>query len=319
MVTMRYDADGRRVELVTRPAGGSDTTTTFRYQGTSLAQELTGGTISRTYLTDESGTIVKVCDPDCSGSNPQYLPTWNGHGDALALWKIETTGALTLANSYSYSTWGTPTTATHNGFADPRFRFLYVGREGVAWDDFGFGLGLEYMQARHYSPALGRFLQPDPSSAEANLYAYAGNSPISLIDPSGSYALPPSGRKFCERKYGEILAYFTKIATRYLEQLRGSPARTAQHPRAYENLQRGLKNLLNQYDNQGCGDKFKQLPRGVYRAANKPFPAPRSGANMMALLGAGAGGFAAGGVGWWLAKLLAPACGPVAPACLAVL
>lgn len=28
-----------------------------------------------------------------------YLVTWNGHGDAMALHRIESTGALTLANS----------------------------------------------------------------------------------------------------------------------------------------------------------------------------------------------------------------------------
>jgi RHS repeat-associated protein len=188
MVTMRYDADGRRVELVTRPNGGSATTTTFRYQGDALAQELTGTgtpTVVRTYVTDESGAIVKFCDPDCGGSNPQYLVTWSGHGDALGIWKINADATLTLANSFSYSAWGTPTTTTHNSYADLGFRFLYVGRYRVAWDN-AFGLGLEYMGARHYSPALGRFLQPDPSAAEANLYGYAGNSPVSREDSSGT-------------------------------------------------------------------------------------------------------------------------------------
>jgi RHS repeat-associated protein len=189
---MRYDADGRRVELVTPPNGGLATTTTFRYQGDALAQELTGTgtpTVVRTYVTDESGVIVKFCDPDCSGSNPQYLVTWNGHGDALAIWKVNSDATLTLANSFSYSTWGSPTTATHNGFADLGFRFLYVGRYGVTWDN-AFGLGLEYMSARHYSPALGRFLQPDPDAAEANLYAYADDSPITNADPSRTIAIP---------------------------------------------------------------------------------------------------------------------------------
>lgn len=41
------------------------------------------------------------------------------------------------------------------------------------------------MAARHYSPEFGRFLQPDPSAAEANLYAYTENSPVSRVDPSG--------------------------------------------------------------------------------------------------------------------------------------
>jgi RHS repeat-associated protein len=186
MVTMRYDADGRRVELVTRPNGQAAVTTTFRYQGSSIAQEYVGTSpvLSRTYVTDEAGGIVKFCDPDCTGSNPQYLVTWNGHGDALALWRINADGTLTLANSFTYTTWGAPTTATHNGIADKGFRFLYVGRYGVAWDN-ALSLGLHHMGARHYSPSLGRFLQPDPSALEDNLYRYAANSPATGADPTG--------------------------------------------------------------------------------------------------------------------------------------
>ncbi len=190
MVTMRYDGEGRRVELVTRPNGGAATTTAFRYQGSAIAQELTGTgtpTLVRTYVTDEAGTIVKVCDPDCTGTNPAYLVTHNGHGDALALWRITGDGSLTLANSYTYSTWGAPTTATHNAYPDLGYRYLYVGAQGVAWDN-ALGLGLLHMGARHYSPSLGRFLQPDPSALEANLYGYGANSPITRVDPSGEFA-----------------------------------------------------------------------------------------------------------------------------------
>jgi hypothetical protein len=42
------------------------------------------------------------------------------------------------------------------------------------------------MHARHYSPALGCFLQPDPDRSEANLYAYAANNPVTEIDPDGT-------------------------------------------------------------------------------------------------------------------------------------
>jgi hypothetical protein len=42
------------------------------------------------------------------------------------------------------------------------------------------------MHARHYSPLTGRFLQPDPSAAETNLYGYAGNNPATTVDPSGT-------------------------------------------------------------------------------------------------------------------------------------
>lgn len=35
-----------------------------------------------------------------------YLVSWNGHGDALALHSQNGDGTLTLANSFTYSTWG---------------------------------------------------------------------------------------------------------------------------------------------------------------------------------------------------------------------
>jgi RHS repeat-associated protein len=233
MVTMRYDAQGRRVELVTRPNGGSATTTTFRYQGDAIAQELVGGTVTRTYVTDEAGAIVKFCDPDCSGSNPQYLVTWNGHGDAAAIWKINTgTGALTLANSFTYSTWGAPTTATHNSIADLGFRFLYVGRDGVAWDN-AFGLGLEYMSARHYSPVTGRFLQPDPSALEDNLYAYVADNPATFVDPSGTWYWGPTwyaSRWYWNSKMYSAYAHGRISYSRYLTLRRVCTVVTYQAP-----------------------------------------------------------------------------------------
>jgi len=127
--------------------------------------------------------VVAAHADDCT-----YLVTYNGHGDAIALAEIHpTTGVLTTANRVTYSTWGTPTVTTHNGYANLGFRYLYVGRFDVQWDDFS-SAGLLYMHARHYHPEFGRFLQPDPSAAETNLYAYAENSPITKVDPSGRWA-----------------------------------------------------------------------------------------------------------------------------------
>ena len=135
MVTMRYDGEGRRVQLVVRSTTPSvtTTTTTFRYQGSAINQELTRTTtnpaddvLAREYVTDDDGRIVKFCDPSCASPTTTYLVTWNGHGDALGLWRINADGTLTLANSYIYSSWGTPT-AMASGFGDLSFRFLYVG------------------------------------------------------------------------------------------------------------------------------------------------------------------------------------------------
>ena len=45
---------------------------------------------------------------------------------------------------------------------------------------------------RHYSPQLGRFLQPDPAGIAGgiNLYAYSNNNPLRYFDPWGLWPAP---------------------------------------------------------------------------------------------------------------------------------
>ena len=150
-----------------------------------------------TPLTDESGGIVKMIIPAGQANPGTDLVVWNGHGDATGLWRITADGTLELANSFSYGTWGEPgitagtNSATGLSYGDLGFRFLYVGRYGVQWDG-AYGPPLYLMGARHYHATFGRFLQPDPSALEANLYAYAGNSPMTYVD-SAPYRPPPVG------------------------------------------------------------------------------------------------------------------------------
>ncbi len=183
-VDFTYDGEGHRTAILHTPAVGTPVETTFRYAGDAIVAEYEDGTLTREYVTDDAGTISKVIVPAGQPDAGTYLVTWNGHGDAMALWRIENTGALTLANSFTYGTWGEPTTATHNSIGDLGFRFLYVGMWDVQWDA---DLGLHYMHARHYSPSLGRFLQPDPSRLDVQLFVYAGNGPATKVDPSGHF------------------------------------------------------------------------------------------------------------------------------------
>jgi len=50
--------------------------------------------------------------------------------------------------------------------------------------------GLVYLRARYYDPALGRFLSRDPVLTE-HPYAYVGNNPANLVDPSGMSGVWP--------------------------------------------------------------------------------------------------------------------------------
>ncbi|MCP4527456.1 MAG: RHS repeat-associated core domain-containing protein [Aestuariibacter sp.] len=63
---------------------------------------------------------------------------------------------------------------------------------GEHWDG---DVGLLYLRARWYDPAIGRFLSEDPFPGFAALpqtqhaYVYVGNNPINLTDPSGQNPL----------------------------------------------------------------------------------------------------------------------------------
>ena len=61
--------------------------------------------------------------------------------------------------------------------------FEYVGQFGVQRD----GTGLDYMRARYYTAADGRFINEDPIGVLGglNLYRYVSNDPVQRIDPSG--------------------------------------------------------------------------------------------------------------------------------------
>ena len=78
------------------------------------------------------------------------------------------------ADTYTYSDYGAPQSGS----------WLAYQYAGYRYDS---ETGLYYMPARSYSPALGRFLQADPSGVQGgfNLYAYAGNDPVNSEDHSG--------------------------------------------------------------------------------------------------------------------------------------
>jgi RHS repeat-associated protein len=67
-------------------------------------------------------------------------------------------------------------------------RLLEISFNGHRFDDAS---GLYYFQARHYDPALGRFLSadtqvPDPTNPQAlHRYAFNSNNPIRYADPTG--------------------------------------------------------------------------------------------------------------------------------------
>uniref|UniRef100_A0A905HKW2 OTU domain-containing protein n=1 Tax=Lutzomyia longipalpis TaxID=7200 RepID=A0A905HKW2_LUTLO len=60
--------------------------------------------------------------------------------------------------------------------------YRYTGQE---WDE---ETDLYNYHARLYDPSIGRFYQIDPKAQYFSPYIYAGNSPISVVDPDGEFA-----------------------------------------------------------------------------------------------------------------------------------
>ncbi len=92
---------------------------------------------------------------------------------------------------YSYDTWGALTNSSESipnagGWVNP---YRYDGRDGVRSDTT---TGLDWMAVRAYDPTIGHFISRDPLGRAPlvfadNPYVYAGNNPLSNVDPSGQY------------------------------------------------------------------------------------------------------------------------------------
>ncbi len=91
-----------------------------------------------------------------------------------------------VENSYSYEAFGQATV----GQSDVANPYLFVGGYGVQWESTP---SLYFMQARYYSPGVGRFISEDPYGGSPqdplslHRYLYCANGPVSRTDPTGMW------------------------------------------------------------------------------------------------------------------------------------
>ncbi len=185
VVEYSYDYLNRRFEK-TVDSDGNGTPDEYRYnihRGSELALELTDAD-----GLDGSGQSPALSQRYLYGSAvDEILAVEDAAGDVLwGLADHEGTirdlvdSTVTRVEHRKYDSFGQITSPAP---LTADFPFAFTGRP------FDADTGLYNYRARWYDPAVGRFVSLDPSGfggGDANLYRYAGNSPLVNVDPSDS-------------------------------------------------------------------------------------------------------------------------------------
>ena len=173
-VVYKYDALGRRIE---KNINGIPVAR-YVYNGLNLIEERdgTGSSVTASYVyssgIDHPVEVIK--------SGEAFFFQQDALGNVTSL----TNGAGAIVEKYSYDAFGKPTITDQAGnvLTVSLTPFLFTGRE------YDSETGLYHYRSRAYSPALGRFLQPDSinfNGGDINIYRYVGNNPINGIDSLG--------------------------------------------------------------------------------------------------------------------------------------
>jgi RHS repeat-associated protein len=164
-VSFKYDPFGRRIYK-----SSSSGTSVFAYDADNLIEETnsSGAAVARysqTQNIDEPLAMLR------SGATSYY------HADGLGSVTSLSSAAGSIANTYTYDSFGKLTAST--GSLVNSFR--YTARESDT------ETGLYYYRARYYDPSTGRFLSEDPVHFDGgnNFYLYDDNDAVNFTDPWG--------------------------------------------------------------------------------------------------------------------------------------
>ncbi len=185
--TFGYDAENRLTSAV-----GSGNTASYAYdaQGRRKTKAVNAGTTT-VFVTDADNREVLEYDGS-SGAILRWYAYGRGSNDVLNQTNVvagtrtafipDVQGSVIASLDSSSGTLSKISYLPYGKGASVTAPFGYTGQRVDTETN-----GLYYYRARHYSPAWGRFVQPDPIGYRGgvNLYAYVGNDPINRIDPYG--------------------------------------------------------------------------------------------------------------------------------------
>ncbi len=166
-VSFKYEPFGRRVYK-----SSSAGTSIYAFDGDNLIEE-----------TNSSGAAVARYEQTQNIDEPLAMlrsaATSYYHADGLGSVTSLSSAAGSIANTYTYDSFGKLTNST-GSLVNP---FRYTARESDT------ETGLYYYRARYYDPTIGRFIREDPTKEVIkglNFYAYVRSSAPNFLDPTGT-------------------------------------------------------------------------------------------------------------------------------------
>ena len=189
--TLAYD-QAHRLTRVT-PTGSTTPTAEYAYDGDGGRFSSTVGATTTRFVHDTNRGLPMLLDDGqrqyvwgpgltmaISGAAPNETVQVH-HKDALGSVRAITDAAGAVVQRYATNEFG----GAGLGEGTVTQPFGFTGQYGDA------DTGLQFLRARMYDPALGRFLQRDPYAGRVtrpstlNRYTYASNNPVTRVDPSG--------------------------------------------------------------------------------------------------------------------------------------
>lgn len=162
-----YNALGQRV---TKTIDGVTTVFIYDFDGNIIAESGSDGVLKREYIYVMGNRFAMI------NSANYYMYFYHNDHLGTPILITDVYGALVWEGNYA--PFG-DVQVSENSSIENNFRF--------AGQYFDTETGLHYNYHRYYDPKTGRYLTPDPIGLAGgiNLYAYAYNNPVNLIDPFG--------------------------------------------------------------------------------------------------------------------------------------
>ncbi len=156
-----------------RTAGGVTTEYVLDARGMGhVLAEKQNGVVTHRYV-HGAGLTLRI---DVANGGVEHFYHYDYRGSTVAM----TDDTAGITHRYQYLPFGEQVQSSE-AFDQP---FTYVGRYGVMDE----GSDLYFMRARYYDANTGRFMSEDPVWHD-NLYPYADNNPVKMVDPNGDIAI----------------------------------------------------------------------------------------------------------------------------------